>query len=100
MGALEFCTEFCTIPDGRTPMPTAPLTEAREKLSEIIDDVVAHGTEWTITRHGRPVARLVPVPEARKRSVREAIEAMEAFREKHTLGGLTIREMIDEGRRF
>jgi len=59
MGALEFCTEFCTIPDGRTPMPTAPLTEAREKLSEIIDDVIARGTEWTITRHGRPVAVVI-----------------------------------------
>jgi prevent-host-death family protein len=40
-------------------MSTAPLTEARERLSEIIDDVVMHGTQWTITRHGQPVAVVV-----------------------------------------
>ncbi|MBU1227414.1 MAG: type II toxin-antitoxin system Phd/YefM family antitoxin [Actinobacteria bacterium] len=38
---------------------TAPLTEARDRLSEIIDDVVTRGAEWTITRHGRPVAVLI-----------------------------------------
>jgi antitoxin YefM len=37
-------------------MSTATLTEAREKLSEIIDDVVTQGSQWTITRHGQPVA--------------------------------------------
>lgn len=37
-------------------MTTAPLTEARERLSEIIDDVVNRGSQWTITRRGRPVA--------------------------------------------
>ncbi len=73
--------------------------EAKTHLPRLLDEV-EQGESITITRHGRPVARLVPVPAARKRSVREAIEAMEAFREKHTLGGLTIREMIDEGRRF
>jgi len=40
-------------------MTTIPLTEAREKLSEIIDDVVAGGSPWTLTRHGRPVAVLL-----------------------------------------
>jgi antitoxin YefM len=37
-------------------MNTAPLTEVRDKLREIVDDVVETGTEYTITRHGRPVA--------------------------------------------
>ncbi len=37
-------------------MTTAPLTEARERLSEIIDDVVNRGSQWTITRRGKPVA--------------------------------------------
>lgn len=40
-------------------MTTAPLTEARDRLSQIIDDVVTKGAEWTITRHGRPVAVLL-----------------------------------------
>lgn len=42
---------------------TAPLTEVRDRLSEIIDDVSAHATEWTITRHGRPVAVLMGADE-------------------------------------
>lgn len=35
---------------------TLPLTEVRDRLSEIVEDVNGNGTEWTITRHGRPVA--------------------------------------------
>jgi antitoxin YefM len=37
-------------------MNTAPLTEVRDKLREVVDDVVATGNEYVITRHGRPVA--------------------------------------------
>lgn len=40
-------------------MTTASLTEVRERLSEIIDEVSTSGTEWIITRHGRPVAVIV-----------------------------------------
>ena len=36
-------------------MTTAPLTEVRDRLSEIVDDVSA-GASWVITKHGRPVA--------------------------------------------
>lgn len=35
---------------------TAPLTEARERLSEILDDVMETGSDLVITRHGRPAA--------------------------------------------
>lgn len=38
---------------------TLPLTEVRDRLSQIVDDVVANGGEWTITKHGRPVAVIV-----------------------------------------
>lgn len=40
-------------------MSTAPLTEARDRLSEIVDEVSTRGTEWIITRHGRPTAVIV-----------------------------------------
>ena len=33
-----------------------PLTEARNRLSEIVDDVRSTGSEFVITRHGRPSA--------------------------------------------
>lgn len=35
---------------------TAPLTEARSRLSEIVDDVESTGFEFVITKHGRPAA--------------------------------------------
>jgi antitoxin YefM len=37
-------------------MSTVPVTEMREKLSEVIDAVVSTGEEWVITRHGKPLA--------------------------------------------
>ena len=37
---------FSHLGEGRD-MTTAPLTEARERLSEIIDDVVTRGSQWT-----------------------------------------------------
>ncbi|HXH23567.1 MAG TPA: type II toxin-antitoxin system prevent-host-death family antitoxin [Dehalococcoidia bacterium] len=71
--------------------------EAKTQLPRLLDDV-ERGETITITRHGRPVARLVPI-RGRRRSVREVIEALEAFRQGHTLGDITIRELIEEGRR-
>jgi len=79
--------------------------EAKTHLPRLLRQV-AQGEEITITRHGVPVARLVPVAtraaaeERKKLTPREAIEAIREFRKGHTLGGLSIREMIDEGRRF
>ncbi len=37
-------------------MNTAPLTEVRDNLRQIVDDVVATGDEYVITRHGKPLA--------------------------------------------
>lgn len=37
-------------------MDAAPLTEARDRLSEIVDQVAASADVFTITKHGRPLA--------------------------------------------
>jgi prevent-host-death family protein len=71
--------------------------DAKTHLPRLLDDVEA-GETITITRHGKPVARLVPVG-AKRPSVSETIAAMRSFAEKHTLGGISIRELIDEGRK-
>ena len=39
---------------------TAPLTDVRRDLSEIIDEVDSTGAEFIVTKHGRPVAAIVP----------------------------------------
>jgi prevent-host-death family protein len=64
---------------------------------------VEGGETITITRHGKPVARLVPAEPVKQTDVRAAVEEMKRFQLDHgpTLGpGLTIRDLIQEGRRF
>ena len=36
-----------------------PLTDARSRLSEIVDNVVATGSDFVISKHGRPAAVVV-----------------------------------------
>jgi prevent-host-death family protein len=72
--------------------------EAKTHLSELLDRVEA-GEELVITRHGRPVARLVPVADAQQQRAAEAVKRLRAWRGGATLGGLDWRELRDAGRR-
>ena len=72
--------------------------DAKTHLAKLLDEV-EKGESVTITRHGRPVARLVPVPARRKRSVAKVIADIERFREGNTLGDITTRELVEDGRR-
>lgn len=80
-------------------MSTIGAYEAKTHLSELLDRV-ERGETLTITRHGKPVALLGPVPGAPDRTVREAIEGILEDRHGRTLGpDLTVRDLIQEGRR-
>lgn len=72
--------------------------EAKSKLSELLDKVCA-GKEVVITRHGEPIARLVPVnaPAApdRARAVRE-VRALS--KRLNIRAGISLRKLIEEGR--
>ncbi len=71
---------------------------AKTHLPALLDRV-ARGEQITITRHGVPVAKLVPASKKRtKEEIRKTIEAMLESRKGWKLNGLSIREMIDEGR--
>ena len=72
--------------------------DAKTQLPRLLE-AVERGEIVTITRHGRPVARLVPVTSS-QRTVQETIEAIRDFRRGRALGGLKIKELIEEGRRF
>lgn len=72
--------------------------DAKSSLTKLLSDV-QKGDTVTITKHGKPIARLVPVADDKARQVSEAIEALRDFHKGQSLNGLTIREMIDEGRR-
>ena len=72
--------------------------EAKTHLPRLLDEV-ADGEPITITKHGVPVAVLTPTTPRPSRSAQEAIAALRAFRRTHALAGLSLRELIDEGRR-
>ncbi len=73
--------------------------EAKTNLPRLLDRV-QHGELITITRHGRPVARLVPVVEFDRQKVTDAVEGIKQLRKGNRLGDdLTVRQLIEEGRR-
>jgi prevent-host-death family protein len=72
--------------------------EAKTHLPKLLARVIK-GEKITITKHGVPLAVLQPPPSSRKASPRQVIAEMRKFRDRHTLDGLSIREMIEEGRR-
>jgi prevent-host-death family protein len=71
--------------------------EAKTHLPALLDRV-ARGEQFTITKHGRPVARLVPVERIGPDRRREAIERLKLFREGQTLD-VPVKQLIGEGRR-
>ncbi len=72
--------------------------EAKTQLPKLLDQV-ARGRRITITKHGVPVAMLVPADRASGRPVEDVIGALLAFRKGRRLRGLGLRAMIAEGRR-
>lgn len=75
-------------------------SEAKNRFSELLDEVEA-GEEIVVARRGKPVARIVAF-EPPDRGVADALAAIEQTRERAkgvTLGGITLRDLIDEGRR-
>ncbi len=81
-------------------METIGTFEAKNRLSELLDRV-QKGEEITITRNGKPVARLVAPAddEERKEQARAAAERIRQMRKGVTLGGISIKDLIEEGRR-
>ena len=81
-------------------METIGTFEAKNRLSELLDRV-QKGEEITITRNGKPVARLVAPADDQERKVqaRAAAERIRQMRKGVTLDGIPIKDLIEEGRR-
>ena len=78
--------------------------EAKTKLAELLDKVEA-GETVTITRRGKPVARLVPATvdegeRARRRALIEEIKRWRVGKDRGAKPGATIPELIKAGRRY
>jgi len=78
-------------------MPRIGAYEAKTRLSQLIEEV-AKGEEIIITKHGVPVAALVPIAGPREQEPKAAVTAIKNFRRGRRLGGLPLRELIEEGR--
>ena len=80
-------------------MQTVGAFDAKTHLSALLDRV-ARGEKITITRHGVPAAMLVPVAEAAPRLTHEQIvEGMRALRKRVKHDTVSVRQMVNEGRR-
>ena len=79
-------------------MNTVGAYEAKTHLAELLSRVAA-GEKITILKHGVPVAVLQPPDSAKGLPTREAIAQLRSFRAGQRLEGLTVREMLEEGRR-
>ena len=73
--------------------------EAKTHLPELLNQVVK-GEKITITKHGVPIAMIVPIEQSRTKEIDSAIAKIKQMRKKLTLGGLSVRDLINEGRRF
>ena len=73
--------------------------EAKTHLSELLEKVEA-GEEITITKHGAPVAKLVPVKKEASAEERiAAIERIQKLSSGLSLQGLKVKDLLSEGRR-
>jgi prevent-host-death family protein len=72
--------------------------EAKTHLSALLEQV-ERGEEITITRHGRAVARLVPVAAVSHDRLAQTVARLKSFRRGRRLGGLSVKALIEEGRR-
>ena len=79
-------------------METVSSYEAKTHLPRLLRRV-SLGEKIMITRHGIPVAVLYPPDPQRYREAKSVIDDLKKFRKKHALKGLSLRDMINEGRR-
>jgi len=85
-------------------MRTIGSYEAKTHLPRLLDEVAA-GETITITKKGKPVAKLVPADDIdeRKRKIEQAWREWVEYRDEHNIRlgpGLTIKQLIEEGRRY
>ena len=79
-------------------MQTVGTYEAKTRFTALLKRA-ARGERITIAKHGVPVATLQAIEAQNAMPVAEVIQAIKDFRAAKTLKGLTIRSMLNEGRR-
>ena len=80
-------------------METIGSYEAKTHLPSLLARV-AQGEKFTITRHGVPVALLVPAGALERPDAAQVIAEIKRLRRGRKLRGVTIGRLIEEGRRY
>lgn len=81
-------------------METVGAFDAKTHLSALLDRV-ARGERITITRNGVPAAMLVPVGDnSGKLTHEEIVQGMRALRARVKPDVMSVRDMVNQGRRF
>jgi prevent-host-death family protein len=74
--------------------------EAKTHLGQLLDRVLA-GERIVITRHGVEVAELIPArPVPGSERAKQAAQRIRELRKGRTTGGMSIQDMIREGRKW
>jgi len=87
-------------------MATVPAFEAKTKFGELLDRVMG-GEEIVITRHEKPVARLIPEGTRSLEGIRRAAEGLEALQKEIAASSAgqravpwkEFKSFVEEGRR-
>ena len=66
-------------------------SEAKTHLPQLLDEV-ERGETLVITRHGRPIARIVPEAHLQQAEIDQAIEGIKAIRKR--AGRITLDEIL------
>jgi len=87
-------------------MVTVTALEAKNRFGQLLDRV-ARGEEVIVTRHDKPVARMVPATGRQLSAVRRAVVELRGLQERirvrargrASLSDAEVRSAIEEGRR-
>jgi len=80
-------------------MKTVGAFDAKTRLNELLRRA-SKGETIQITRRGVPMAKLTPPDTSEKQDPRSLAEAIRRLRKGATLGRISIRDLINEGRRY
>ena len=80
-------------------MMTVGAFDAKTHLNALLKKV-SKGETIRITLRGVPIAKLVPADEGDRVNLKEVVREIRAARKGVTLGKISIRELINEGRRY
>lgn len=81
-------------------MKTVGSYEAKTHLPRLLEEVVSTGETIVITKHGVPIAQLTPMPSSQNPDISSVVRDLHSLRQEISLDGLSIQDMIAEGRRF